>query len=361
MRDRAPWPGHPRCWVGGGACYRAAVRALIIRLGAFGDIIHTLPLAADLAADGWQVDWLAEDRWRVLLEGGPAVARVVSFPRKELRALGWRRRLGLLGSLVGELRRERYDAVIDAQGLAKSALLCAWAGGRRRIGHDRSRARELAWLVPTTGVPCVTVHVIDQQRDLGRPLLDGHGPTGPWRFPLPAWTDDHAWAAAWLAERNLDRPWILNVGAGWPTKVWPVERQVELVRNLGAAGEAVLVVWGAPSEGEVAEQVVAAAGHGVVAPRTTIPQLAGLLARGCVVVSGDTGPLHLAMAVGTPAVGLFGPVPAARNGPKGPGYRCLQAPGAAWERRDVSKVDMGAITAAAVVAEARAAMADVAS
>lgn len=334
------------------------MRALIIRLGAFGDILHTLPLAADLVADGWTVDWLAEDRWSMLLDGNPAVARVVRFPRKELRdpAWSWRQRAGLLWRLVGELRRERYDAVIDAQGLAKSALIAACAGGTRRIGHDRSRARELAWLVPTSGVPCVAEHVIDQQRDLGRPLLDGRQPSGPWRFPLPAWSDERTWAAAWLAEQKLGRPWILNVGAGWPTKVWPVERQVELVRTVGEAGESMLVVWGSPSEGEVAQRVVAEAGHGVAAPRTTIPQLAGLLAGGRVVVSGDTGPLHLALAVGTPAVGLFGPVPAARNGPKGRGYRCLQAPGAAWERRDVSKVDMGAISVAAVMNEARAAM-----
>lgn len=347
-------------WVGSAGRYRAAVRALIIRLGAFGDIIHTLPLAADLVADGWTVDWLAEDRWSMLLDGNPAVSRVVGFPRRELRdsAWSWRQRLGLLWRLVGDLRRERYDAVIDAQGLAKSALLSASSGGRRRIGHDRSRARELAWLVPSTGVPCVAEHVIDQQRDLGRPLLEDRPVSGPWRFPLPAWSDDKAWAAAWLAENRLERPWVLNVGAGWPTKVWPVERQVELVRSLGAAGEPVLVVWGSPSEGEVAQRVVAEAGWGVAAPRTTIPQLAGLLASGRMVVSGDTGPLHLALAVGTPAVGLFGPVPATRNGPKGRGYRCLQAPGAAWERRDVSKVDMGAISAAAVVAEARAALAE---
>lgn len=354
VRAPVPWrlPSTPL------AC--AIVRILLVRLGAFGDILHTLPLAADLAADGWQVDWLCEDRWSVLLEGSPAVTRVIRFPRQDLRATGWawHRRFRLLGRLLGDLRRERYDVVIDAQGLAKSAFWSAFSGARQRLGHDRSRARELAWLVPQIGVPCVAEHVIDQQRDLGRPLLKAQAPSGPWRFPLPAWQAERTWAATWLAEQKLHRPWILNVGAGWPTKVWPVERQSALLRALGDQGQAALVVWGSRAEGDIAQRVVAESGHGVVAPNTRIPQLAGLMASARVVVSGDTGPLHLALALGTPAVGLFGPVPAERNGPRGCGYRNLQAPGAAWERRDVSKVDMGAISVEQVCAAAEAALAE---
>jgi ADP-heptose:LPS heptosyltransferase len=200
------------------------------------------------------------------------------------------------------------------------------------------------------------VHVIDQQRDLGRLL--GVEPRGPWIFPLPAWVGERSWGVAELAVLGLRRPWALNVGAGWPTKIWPLERQVEFARALGRRGTPLLVVWGSPAEQQVAQQVVAQSGHGILAPPTSIPQLAGLLAACAVVVSGDTGPLHLALALGTPAVGLFGPVPAERNGPRGPGYRTLQAPGAAWERRDLSKVEMGAISAAAVVEAAVAAVDD---
>jgi heptosyltransferase-1 len=120
-------------------------------------------------------------------------------------------------------------------------------------------------------------------------------------------------------------------------------------RLLRGRGIPLVVVWGSAAERTVAEQVVDGADHGILAPPTSIPQLAGLLSHAAVVVSGDTGPLHLALALGTPAVGLFGPVPAERNGPQGRGYRTLQAPGAAWERKDVSKVDMGAISEAAVL------------
>lgn len=332
------------------------MRVLLVRLGAFGDLVHTLPLAADLAAAGHQVGWLCEDRWAQVLTGSPALQRIHRLPRKILRTGSLMARLRAMSTLAHELRTASYDVVIDAQGLAKSAL-AAWASGAPvRLGHARPRAREGSWLVSQRTSRSAAVHVIDQQRDLGRLL--GLDPQGGWEFPLPAWTAERAWAARMLAEAQLERPWALNVGAGWPTKVWPVARQVEFASALRERGTPLLVAWGSAAELEVAHQVVDGADHGIVAPPSTIPQLAGLLAHSRVVVSGDTGPLHLALALGTPAVGLFGPVPAERNGPRGPGYRTLQAPGAAWERRDVAKVDMGAISAAQVVAAADSALTD---
>ncbi|MHC5067878.1 MAG: glycosyltransferase family 9 protein, partial [Planctomycetota bacterium] len=262
------------------------------------------------------------------------------------------RKLADLQRLYRRLRACHYDAVIDAQGLAKSALLAAGAGARLRISHDRRRAREGAWLIGQRHGSSIATHVIDQQRALGIPLL-GSKRDGGWRFPLPAWNQEHDWAQSFLADHDLQRPWTLNVGAGWPTKVWPVERQREFCQRLLAEGERPLVVWGSPDERQIAETIAAAAPGTVVAPSTTIPQLAALLARAGVVVSGDTGPLHLARAMGSPALGLFGPVPAERNGPRGPGAATLQAPGAAWERKDVSKVDMGAISVDQVLAVAR--------
>lgn len=347
-------------WAGRSGCYGSGVRVLIIRLGAFGDLIHTLPLAADLSAHGWTVDWLVEDRWVAVLRGSSALAQIMTFPRKLLRdrSQRWSQKTAEIQRLVQNLRQQRYDVVIDAQGLAKSALCAAFAGAELRIGHARPRSRELSWLVPHIRVPCVAEHVIDQQRALAKPLIGDNPVATSWHFPLPAWVEERRWAEAWLAEQGLARPWILNVGAGWPTKVWPDERQIEWLRAVGASGEKPLVVWGSPHEEIVATRIVRQAGHGIIAPRTTIPQLAALLAQGRIVVSGDTGPLHLALAVGTPALGLFGPVPALRNGPKGNGYRCLQAPGAAWERRDVSKVDMGAISVAAVMTAAEACLSE---
>lgn len=254
-------------------------------------------------------------------------------------------RLRAIADLVRTLRGEAYDVVIDAHGLAKSAFLSAVSGGGLRLAHAPPRGRELSWLVADTTVVPTAVHVVDQQRDLALALGVERQPGCP--FPLPAWQAERAWAATWLAERGLAGAWMLNVGAGWPTKVWPQERLVEFTRL--CRDRPFLLVWGSPSERAMAETVAHAAGGAVLAPDTTIPQLAGLLAHAGVLVSGDTGPLHLARAVGTPAVGLFGPVPMERNGPQGPVWRNLQAPGAAWERRDASKVAMGDITAAQVM------------
>lgn len=322
------------------------MRVLIVRLGAFGDLVHTLPLAGDLAAAGHQVDWLCEDRWACVVDGSPAVSRIHRLPRKVLRSAPLADRMRALSGLIRGLRGESYDVVIDAHGLAKSALFSALSGGGLRLGHAPPRARELSWLAADRLVAPRAVHVVDQQRHLASAL--GVAPRPGCPYPLPAWSVERAWAASWLAGQGLDRPWMLNVGAGWPTKVWPHDRLVGFTRL--CAGRPFLLLWGSPAERAAAEAVVRDAGSGVLAPDTSIPQLAGLLAHGAVLVSGDTGPLHLARALETPAVGLFGPVPMQRNGPQGPSWRNLQAPGAAWERRDVSKVAMGAITAEAVLA-----------
>ncbi|MDA3963181.1 MAG: glycosyltransferase family 9 protein [Planctomycetota bacterium] len=330
------------------------MRVLIVRLGAFGDIVHTLPLAADLDAAGCQVHWLCEDRWSCLLAGSAAVTQVHQLPRAAWKRQppAGRARLLKLRRLVRELRAQHFDAVIDAQGLAKSALWAALSGAKIRIGHRPPRAREASWLLSQERSPATAEHVIDQQRALSLPLLTQRHPGRPWRFPLPAWAEQRAWAQEWLAAHDLHHPWVLNVGAGWPSKVWPAERQAAFVAAARSAGHDTLVVWGSPAEHDLAVRAVAEAPGAVLAPATDIPQLGGLLAQAGVLVSGDTGPLHLSLALGTPAVGLFGPVPARRNGPRGGHYRCLQAPGAAWERKDAAKGRMDAISVEQVMAAA---------
>ncbi len=338
------------------------MRVLVVRLGAFGDMVHTLPLAATLAQAGHEVGWLCEDRWSELVVGNPAIALVHQLPRAQIRKGPWFGRLAALQRTVADLRRGVYDAVIDAQGLAKSAFFAVASGARQRIGHapcfdgsqGRSRAREGSWLVMRTRIPTTDIHVIDQQRNLAQGL--GLAPTGPWRFPLPRWQEAEVWLATALPPGP--RPWVLNVGAGWPTKLWPQERQVALVQALQRRRQRVLLLWGSPAERTAAERVLQLAGSGELAPPTTIPRLGALLRASRLLVSSDTGPLQLGFAIGSPCVGLFGPVPALRNGPCGAGQRSLQAPGKRWERKDLSLVDMGAISVEAVLEAGDAALAE---
>ena len=314
-------------------------------------MVHTLPLVFDLARAGISVDWLVEQRWACLLEGHPLLRQVITLPKTEPGA-GPMQRIRQLWTVRQKIIAGQYDVVIDAQGLAKSCAFAVCSGAPVVLGHDRPRAREGSWFGHLLRSRCDATHVIDQQRALGAAL--GVSTAGPWRFVFPAWSGQRAAMDAWLAARDLHQPWMLNVGAGWPTKVWPLERLIAYAQTVRSAGHPLVVVWGGAAERAVAEQVAAAAPGAWLAPPTTLPELAGLLARAAVLVSGDTGPLHLAFAQGTPCVGLFGPVPAERNGPVGSRHRTFQAPAAAWERKDVSKVRMGDIGHGEVFAAAAA-------
>ena len=160
------------------------------------------------------------------------------------------------------------------------------------------------------------------------------------------------WAQDVYAAKQLHKPWIWNVGTTWPTKIWPKHLQQELLHLLCDQGKQVLIVYGPGWEEEQAQELHAQEPRTTLAPPSTLSQLAELIRGAAVFMSCDTGPLHLAMALGVPALGLFGPVPAERNGPRGPGYRNIQAPGVLWERRDVSKVHMERIKPQQVYAEA---------
>ena len=290
------------------------MRVLLIRLGAFGDIIHTLPLLADLHAAGHQVDWLCEARWAQVLRGNPLINRIHGLPRRPSRA----ERI----AMGRKLRRMHYDVTIDAQGLAKSALWHPLVKAPIRLGFRPPRAREGAQLMANRRLKAEGVHVIDQQRSLGRGLHIRQ--SGPPIF-LPAWDEEQVWADQWLDEKELSLPVALNVGAGWPSKVWPKTYQQEWLQRAAEAEKRPLVIWGSPAEEAIADELCAAVPAAVKAPYTTLPQLAALLKRCAVLVSGDTGPLHMAAAVSCPTVGLFGPVPFERNGPRGERHPNLQA------------------------------------
>jgi heptosyltransferase I len=286
------------------------VKVLVVRTSSIGDVVHALPALAALVRAGHEVGWLVEPASRVLLEGNPAVSRVVVIPAVKAY------RLSEAAAAVRALRAERFDVALDFQGLWKSAAWARLAAARRVIGYAARWRRERASAIlihESVWLPGEAVHVIDKNLDLLRPL--GIEALGLREFPLPASPESSVRVSEGLASLGLRSFAILNPGGGWGSKLWPAERFGEVARGLRALGLASIVTWG-PGEEGLAERVVAASdGAAQRSFPTTLLDYVELARRARVVVAADTGTLHLACAVRTPVVALFGPTDPARNGP----------------------------------------------
>jgi lipopolysaccharide heptosyltransferase I len=286
------------------------VRTLVVRLSAIGDVVHTLPALAALKRRGHEVDWIVEPKARPLVEGNPAVARAIPAPPARLSGMGRVR------SAARDLRRARYDTALDMQGLWKSAAWGRAAGARQVVGFAGPWRREplsemlLGLRVHLAPEP---PHVIDKNLALLRVL--GIEAVGAREFPLPPAESEAKRVDSELASLAWRDFAILNPGGGWASKLWPPASYGAVARGLAARGITSVVTWG-PGEEKLADEVVgASAGTAQRCFPTTILELAALARRARLVVAADTGPLHLACAVGAPVVGIFGPTDPARNGP----------------------------------------------
>lgn len=282
-------------------------RCLLVRLGSFGDIIHALPAAAALrdAFPSARIDWIVDPRWSRLLEGNPDLNKVIHADRASM---------GGIGSTIRKLRAAKYTCAIDFQGLYKSALLAVSSGAPRRIGFQSSYAREgpAAWFY-TDRVNPRGAHKVEHNFTLVEQA--GAAKTAP-RFPIAIHAEDDEVVARELAAQNLREFFVLNPGGGWRSKCWPAERYGELHRALAARYGWRGVVSFGPGEEALAQAVVAASGSSQpVKLALALGPLMALMRRTKFVVSADTGPLHLASALGAPVVGLFGPTDPSRNGP----------------------------------------------
>jgi lipopolysaccharide heptosyltransferase I len=279
-------------------------RLLVVRLGSLGDLVHALPAVAAIrrAHPEVAIDWLVDAVHRDFLALVPILEDVVTLEGRTARA--WL-------DVRTRLRTRSYDVAIDFQGLLKSAALARLSGAARVLGFDRAALRE------STAAPFyteqVTVgegrHVIEKNLRLAAAL---GAAAGPLEFPIRA-VDSPA-IRAFVADRGPFA--LLNGGAAWPNKRWPADRIGRLaawLRDTHDLGSVIL--WG-PDESALAHDIAAASdGAAVVAPPTALPDLVALARAARLMVSGDTGPTHMAAAVGTPVVALFGPTDARRNGP----------------------------------------------
>lgn len=287
------------------------MRALLVRTSSIGDVVHTLPALAALHRHGWEAGWLVEPASRVLLLENPLLAQVVAAPSR--RAFSWSRAL----AAVRELRSRHYDAALDFQGLWKSAAWARLSGARRVVGWEKRARREpsSALLVGESVARTGGGHVIDKNLALLRPL--GIEAVGLREFPLPLSAEAVARVDAGLRGAPGDLV-VLNPGGGWASKLWPAERFGALAARLRASGLRPLVSFGPGEEGLADRVVAASSGAAERSFPTTLLDYVELARRARLVVAADTGPLHLACAVGTPVVALFGPTDPARNGPFDP-------------------------------------------
>jgi heptosyltransferase I len=306
----------------------------LVKLSALGDIVHALPVAAALRTlqPSWRLTWIVERRHARLLRDHPALDDLVVVDTRSWRSARGPAELARtvreLGALGRRLRAARYDAVVDLQGLVKSGLLARVTGARMRIGFATRECRErLNALFTNRHVtpPPSAHHVVEQYLALLSPLGAATATALPVEFHLPSDPAAESAVEEFFEGSRLkssDRVVVLNPGAGRPEKRWPASRFAELARRLADEDIGrVIVAWG-PGEFDVA-RTIADGGPTLLAPRTDLDGLVALLRRASVVVAGDTGPLHVAAALGVPCVGLYGPTPSVRNAPWGKVHRTL--------------------------------------
>jgi heptosyltransferase-1 len=287
-------------------------RFLIVRLGSLGDVVHAIPVAAALRQEfpSARIDWMVDPRYVELLDLVRGIDRRIAVDPRAIKHGKGRERFR---ETMRELREADYDAVIDLQGLLKSAMLARSVRGRRTIGFPMKHLREKAARLFYTAAPDPgeATHVIYKNLALLAPLavVDRR-----LRFPLEI---PRTQAVLQVVSRfEPDGYVLINPGAAWPNKQWPPDRFGEVAAAIARDfGWHSLVLWG-PGEQEIAHAVVAAsAGAAAVSPPTTITDLVGIARHARMMISGDTGPLHIAGAVNTPIVALYGPTRPERNGP----------------------------------------------
>jgi len=291
-------------------------KVLIVRLGSLGDLVHALPAVAAIrdAHPDAQIDWLVERPHAELLRLVPSISNIVVLKGRSVA--GW-------WATRRELRAHKYDMAIDLQGLVKSAALARLSGATRVVGFDTTALREPAARFFYTEQVDVGEgrHVIEKNLACVVQAFALRTPHS--RTPHSALRTSHSPALTALRAAGVGDFALLNPGAAWPNKRWPPESFAAVAQWLHATyGWTPVVVWG-PGEEAIADAIVAASsGVAVRAPKTTFNDLLVMAGEAQVFVSGDTGPLHLACAMGAPVVALFGPTTERRNGP--------------WDDRDVS-------------------------
>ena len=292
-------------------------RILLIKPSSLGDIVHAMPTCAAIcrAYPKARLTWLVKREWVGLVERIEGVDRVWPV---ESTFKGWL-------SQVSPLRAERFDLVVDLQGLFRSAAIGWLSGSPLLVGFANGREGSPWFYSRRVPVPQVEMHAVDRYLLVAKAVGAEEG-TPEFRFRIPQTDYD---AVDRLLSRSGVTPgtsWVaMNVSARWQTKRWPAASFAEIADRLQQEGSGAVVMIGGPDE----RTDVAAVSRMMKTPAidlagaTTVGLLPALLSRASLLITNDSGPMHIAAALGTPVVALFGPTSAARTGPYGPGHRVL--------------------------------------
>ncbi len=333
-----------------------APRILIVRIGAMGDVLHALPAVAALREHlpAAHIGWAIEPRWASLLaahtpqaasqENRPLVDRIHDVPVREWKSspLNFATLLSIL-ALRRELRAEKYDLVVDLQGTIRSSLVGRLAGAKLFAGSVAPREMP-ARIFYTQKIKTQHRHVVEQACEILGVATGLHltpvEPVLARNKTVEAWCDAEFAA---LPESARSRVVVLSAGGGWGAKCWPPERYGAVAAGLHERGYRVLVA-AAPMEADLAHRVVEASAGGAQSVVCNLPQLTALLRRAALFIAGDTGPLHLAAALATPVVGIYGPTDPARNGPFTRKKRILRSPQSITDHSRHAAVEAGLLT-----------------
>lgn len=285
-------------------------RVLAIKLSSLGDLFHALPAVHRLKAGlGVRVDWVTQREYVSLVQCFTDVDRVIAFPRRGT--------IRQFPAFLRELRRDSYDYAIDFQGLLKSAVIGRLARARERIGPSFHREGAAFFYTRVAGVRNKNRHAVEENLEIADSL---GAPAGPIEFPLRFPEFKPTEAAPLVAVAPLSR---------WPSKNWPASRFVEVLKRLQAERGAAVYFLGGPLDRYLCDGMAAQLTGPVfnLAGRLSLPEMGGVMKAMNLLLANDTGPIHMAAALGTPVVAVFGPTDETRTGPYGTGHQVVTAPG----------------------------------
>jgi heptosyltransferase-1 len=305
------------------------VKVLFVKLGAIGDIIQALPAlsAVRTAMPDAEISWVAEERSAEILRGNPLIDYLIEVNTRSIRSQKTvDELLSEIKKQAGELRKHRYDVALDFQGLLKSAMIAKLSRAKKRFGFDRKSLREPAsriFLTDTVEIPA-GIHVIEKNLSLAASALDFKWEKDQLSFSIH--TDEvHRGEADEAAARVTGKFAILNPAGGWVTKLWHAEKYGQLADQLWEERGLVSIVVTGPDESELADRVMANSRAGkTISVQPSLKGYFELVKHAEIYVGGDTGPTHLAIAAGTPVVGIFGPTEWWRNGSPNPDDICVE-------------------------------------